>query len=165
VNHRFKVRAKNFWMLLPRWLACRSEGAELLEFALALPFLAVLLMGIVDFGGAWCASSSRRVQRHYKSAMRRNPMLRSGIRDRRDRIPVQSGGGHLWSGSFKHGPGGRNIYLDIYVAQLREPVDDHSGAGCTRDDQRNECFVHAYHSELPLRLEFRPRVWTAGGLK
>lgn len=53
MNHRFKVRAKNFWMLLPRWLACRSEGAELLEFALALPFLAVLLMGIVDFGGAW----------------------------------------------------------------------------------------------------------------
>jgi Flp pilus assembly protein TadG len=38
---------------LRQGLARRDEGAELLEFALILPFLLVMLMGIIDFGGAW----------------------------------------------------------------------------------------------------------------
>ena len=33
--------------------AAASEGAQLLEFALALPLLLVLLMGIIDFAGAY----------------------------------------------------------------------------------------------------------------
>ena len=29
------------------------EGVELLEFSLILPFLLVILAGVIDFGGAW----------------------------------------------------------------------------------------------------------------
>ncbi len=31
----------------------RTEGAELLEFALVLPLLVVMVIGVVDFGAAW----------------------------------------------------------------------------------------------------------------
>jgi Flp pilus assembly protein TadG len=34
------------------WLAC-EQGASLLEFALMLPFLALLLVGVIDFGRAY----------------------------------------------------------------------------------------------------------------
>lgn len=50
---RNKIRAGKFPTLLPRWLAERAEGAELLEFSLLLPFLLVILAGVIDFGGAW----------------------------------------------------------------------------------------------------------------
>jgi Flp pilus assembly protein TadG len=36
-----------------RRLAHREKGAELLELALALPFLLLMLLGLLDFGGAW----------------------------------------------------------------------------------------------------------------
>ncbi|MBI3670391.1 MAG: pilus assembly protein [Acidobacteria bacterium] len=31
----------------------REEGSQLLEFGMALPFLLVMLVGAIDFGGAW----------------------------------------------------------------------------------------------------------------
>jgi len=53
LHPRLKIRAKKFWTPLPRKLAHSEKGAELLEIALALPFLLVMLVGIIDFGGAW----------------------------------------------------------------------------------------------------------------
>ena len=47
------IRARNRLTTLLRRLADRTEGAELLEFSLILPFLLVMLVGVIDFGGAW----------------------------------------------------------------------------------------------------------------
>lgn len=49
-----KKRAR--WLLAPRrlgWLKSETSGAQLLEFALSLPFLVVILVGIIDFGQAY----------------------------------------------------------------------------------------------------------------
>jgi Flp pilus assembly protein TadG len=39
--------------LFSRSLFSREDGAELLEFALVLPILLVMLVGVIDFGQAW----------------------------------------------------------------------------------------------------------------
>jgi Flp pilus assembly protein TadG len=57
---------KGFHTALQRWVASRArkklrlvhaaagtEGAQLLEFALSLPFLLVFLVGVIEFGGAY----------------------------------------------------------------------------------------------------------------
>lgn len=36
-----------------RWLTVETSGSQLLEFALSLPFLVVILIGIIDFGQAY----------------------------------------------------------------------------------------------------------------
>jgi Flp pilus assembly protein TadG len=41
------------WTPLSRRLAHSEKGAELVEIALALPFLLLMLLGLLDFGGAW----------------------------------------------------------------------------------------------------------------
>lgn len=38
---------------LPRGIVSSEKGVELLEIALTLPMLAVMLVGIIDFGGGW----------------------------------------------------------------------------------------------------------------
>lgn len=38
-----------------RRLTASEKGAELLELAFVLPFLLVMIIGIIDFGGAWAA--------------------------------------------------------------------------------------------------------------
>ncbi len=48
-----KIRVGNLLTIVPLWLARHTEGAELLEFSLILPFLLVILAGVIDFGGAW----------------------------------------------------------------------------------------------------------------
>lgn len=52
MNHPVNTRETNRGAFFSG--AARSEkGAELLELALALPFLLVMLIGIIDFGQAW----------------------------------------------------------------------------------------------------------------
>jgi Flp pilus assembly protein TadG len=53
LDPRIKIRAKKIWMPLSRKVTHSEKGAELVELALALPFLLVMLLGILDFGGAW----------------------------------------------------------------------------------------------------------------
>lgn len=53
MNRRFKIRSGKIWKRLSRELIHRENGAELLELALTLPFLLVMVAGVIDFGGAW----------------------------------------------------------------------------------------------------------------
>ena len=52
MNLRNKIRAMKVCTHL-HTLSSGEEGAELIEFAFVLPFLFVLLVGVMDFGGAW----------------------------------------------------------------------------------------------------------------
>ena len=52
MESRNKTRSGKHWVSLRR-TASGEAGTELLEFALILPFLLVMLVGIVDFGEAW----------------------------------------------------------------------------------------------------------------
>jgi Flp pilus assembly protein TadG len=53
LDPRLKIRAKKIPALLSRNFAQREKGTELLELALILPFLLVMVVGIIDFGNAW----------------------------------------------------------------------------------------------------------------
>lgn len=46
-----RVQAKN--LMRPAEMAAETEGAQLVEFAMVLPFLLVFLVGIIQFGGAF----------------------------------------------------------------------------------------------------------------
>jgi Flp pilus assembly protein TadG len=49
-----KIRTRKFAQRY-RELALNEKGAELVELAFVLPFFLVIIIGIVDFGGAWAA--------------------------------------------------------------------------------------------------------------
>jgi Flp pilus assembly protein TadG len=45
-------RAQNIWAYI-RKLTSGDQGSELVEFAFVLPFFLLIIVGLIDFGGAW----------------------------------------------------------------------------------------------------------------